>query len=275
MSDQIVIKDGNICGPFLPAQNLAANMTNTIHTDELGKKAGMRGGVVVGTHHLDLFPPLLFEAFGPEWAKHGTISMFYTYAMLAGEERRAVIEAPPKDATDAQVKVWVETPDGKTICTGTASIGNPNEPSYVMALNPENADRKDIRILHDMHPGDDMGTADVILSPDEVDTFGGIVAPGKLYHLMRVGAGPEDKYISEGKEISFYGATEIRIVDGPLRANIPYLNGGTIACVGATKKTEFLWFDTYLEEKETGRRVAECRQMTRFMKQGSAAYGNA
>ncbi len=86
MPDEIVIRDGNLYGPFLAAQNEAAHMEHTIHTDEMGKKAGMRGGVVVGTHHLDLFPPMLFKAFGPRWAERGCLSIYYTYAILDGEQ---------------------------------------------------------------------------------------------------------------------------------------------------------------------------------------------
>ena len=40
-------------------------------------------------------------------------------------------------------------------------------------------------------------------------------------------------------------------------------------------KTEFLRLDAYLDEKESDRRAAECQHMDRFMKQESAAYGNA
>jgi hypothetical protein len=37
-------------------------------------------------------------------------------------------------------------------------------------------------------------------------------------------------------------------------------------CVGASPKTEFIWFDVTLEEKDSGGRVAELRQMIRWMK---------
>jgi len=277
MSDEIVVKDGNLYGPWLPAINYAADMKDTIHTDEMGKKAGMRGGVVVGTHHLDLFPPLLLRAFGPRWAERGSLSMYYTYALLDGEERRAVMALPPEGAKDAQVKAWVETPDGKTVETGTAAVGDPKELSYLMSQELVDARREDILILTDMHTGDSMGTHDILLTPADVgDNPGGIVAPSYCYHIMRVGEeDPTMKYNQGGKETSFFGATEIRNVDGPIRAGVPYRTGGKIACVGASAKTEFFWFDSWLEEKDTGKRVAECRHMSRFMKQASAAYGNA
>ena len=59
----------------------------------------MRGGVVVGVSHLDLLPPLLLRAFGQRWFERGSLSIFYTYALLDGEERRAVMAVPPEGAS--------------------------------------------------------------------------------------------------------------------------------------------------------------------------------
>ena len=89
----------------------------------------MRGGTIPGTIHLNLFPPLLIRAFGQGWFEQGTLSVFYTYATTDREEVRAVLGVPPAGAKEAQVEARAETPDGHTVLKGTASVGNPKEPS--------------------------------------------------------------------------------------------------------------------------------------------------
>jgi len=46
MSDAILIKEGQIYGMWRKAINAAAHMVHSIHDDAVGKKVGMRGGVV-------------------------------------------------------------------------------------------------------------------------------------------------------------------------------------------------------------------------------------
>jgi len=47
---------------------------------------------------------------------------------------------------------------------------------------------------------------------------------------------------------------------------VPYQAKGKLICVGAGPKTEFIWYDVSLDEKDSGKKVAEMRQMTRWMK---------
>ena len=70
MSDEITVKDGNILGTWHQARNYAIGMGDTIHSDEMARKVGFRGGAVVGISHLDLFAPLLLKAFGNRWFEY-------------------------------------------------------------------------------------------------------------------------------------------------------------------------------------------------------------
>ena len=47
--------------------NASQQAKGSIHNDEVATKLGFRGGTVAGSIHLELFPPLLVEAFGPRW----------------------------------------------------------------------------------------------------------------------------------------------------------------------------------------------------------------
>ena len=289
MSDEIMIKEGNIYGTWHVARNLAADLDDTIHSEELAKKMGQRGGMVAGWGHLNLFPALFLKTFGQQWFERGSLSIFFTYALTDGEELRAVMAVPPEGAKDVQVKAWMETPEGKAVGTGTASIGDPKELSYLMSQELVNAKREDIRILADMNAGDPMPTEDVLITQEDVDKrihtiqdpldwhkgdspWGGGILPLSFYYGAMSMGGPDHKYTEGVKAVSFFGATELRNVNGPVKVGVPYRSGGEFTCVGASPKTEFFWFDSYLDEKDSGKRVAEMRFLTRIMKASSPLW---
>lgn len=289
MSEEITLKEGNIYGTWHRARNWAIDMEDTIHSDEMAQKVGFRGGAVVGISHLDLFPPLLLKAFGPRWFERGSLSIYYTYALTDGEELRAVVGVPPEKETDVQVKAWMETPEGQTVGTGTASIGDPEEQSYLLSQELVNAEREDIRILDDMRPGDPLPTEDVLVTQEDVagrlstiqdpldwhrggSPWGGAILPLSSYYGAMSMGGPDHRYTAGAKAVSFFGATELRHINGPVKAGVPYRSGGEFVCVGASPKTEFFWFDSYLDEKDSGKRVAEMRHLTRIMKASSAIW---
>ncbi len=71
--------------------------------------------------------------------------------------------------------------------------------------------------------------------------------------------------------VPLYGAIELRYVNGPVFTGQPYRGGGTIASLGQSPKTEYLWYDAYLDDLD-GKRVAAMRMMYRFMKASSPLY---
>lgn len=284
MSDDIATKDGYIYGGWRRPVNIAANVRASIHDDETAQKLGMRGGTVAGSIHLEQFPPVLLKAFGPPWFECGSLSVYYTYATRDREEVRAVVGIPPEGAKDAQVEAWMETTDGHTVCKGTASVGRPKQPTSLRALESENAGEGELRILSGLKAGDRFPSRDAVITPEEVSErlkviteplewyegnspWGGAIAtPTLMFNAMRV-----DFHLPI-QAVSFQGATELRNVTGPVKVGVPYRAGGEVICAGATPKTEYFWFDAYLEERETSRRIAEMRMMRRFMKASSPLY---
>lgn len=284
MPDDIVTKEGYMYGGWRRAVNAAIHMKGSIHDDEMAQQLGMRGGAVVGIVHLNLFPPLLLKVFGQRWFERGSLSIYYTYALVDGEEVRAVIGLPPEGVKDVQVEAWAETPDGHTIGKGTVSLGEPKELSYLQATELKNAEPAELRILAGLKAGDELPSGDVLVTQETVDTAletitdsldwykgdspwgGAIVPPSAMYRAMQVG--PKEA----PQAVAFYGATELRNLNGPMKVGVPYRVSGKLACVGASSKTEYYWFDSYLEEKDSGKRVAEMRHMTRFMKASSPLY---
>ncbi|MCJ7541060.1 MAG: hypothetical protein MUO88_15515, partial [Desulfobacterales bacterium] len=72
--------------------------------------------------------------------------------------------------------------------------------------------------------------------------------------------------------VPFYGANELRYVNGPVMVNTPYKVKNKIMAAGVTSKTEYFWFDAQMFEQDSDKVIAEMRHMTRFMKAGSPLY---
>lgn len=291
MSDDITVKDGSMYGGWRKPVNIWMNLPGSIHNDDVAEKVGMRGGTIPGTIHLNLFPPLLLKAFGQRWFEKGSVSMYYTYATMHLEEVRAVIGITEEGTKDVQVEAWVEMKDGKKVATGTVSVGEVKEPSYLQSQEFKNAEPDELKILSGLKAGDKLPSNDVLIKPGDSDKVldtitdpldwyktespwgGPILYPAGMYHaLMLTPRLPDNKKV---EAVGFFGATEIRLVDGPIKVGVPYVAKGELICVGASPKTEYFWYDSYLEEKESGKRVAEMRKLTRFMKASSPLYQDA
>jgi hypothetical protein len=261
-----------------------------IHNDEVAQRVGMRGGTIPGTIHLNLFPPLLIELFGRRWLEKGSISMYYTYATLDREEVRAVVALPPEGREDVQVEAWVEMPDGRVVAKGTVSVGEPTETSYVRSIELKNAAPGELRILASVCAGQETPARDdVVFTQEEldrvletitdpIDWYRGsspwgpsVLNPASMYTVLNAGLPAS----TAAPAVGFFGATDIRLVNGPIMVGVPYRTTGKVVCAGASPKTEFAWVDSQLHEKASGKLVAEMRHMTRLMKAGSPAYQEA
>lgn len=285
MASDVLIKDGFMFGPWRKSVNAAASMKDSIHDDAVGRSVGMRGGVVAGTVHLDLFPPLAVKAFGNKWFEQGSVSMFYVYATLHGEEIRAVIKMPQPDARDAQVAARIETTDGKIVMEGTIAIGAPKVPTHLRAMQFKNSPQEELRILKGIKAGDVLKPREpvAIAAEEEIASWnsrleewldwyrgnspwGAAIIPlSRLSWLMQ--AYP-DKTL---QAVPFYGATEIRFHNGPAKIKMPYKVDGKVVCVGVGGRTEFYWIDTKLRDG-SGKLIASMLHLHRLMKSGSPLY---
>lgn len=296
MTDDIEIKEGKMYGGWRAPENLARASTTSIHDDDVAKSVGMRGGTIQGTIHLSMFAPLAQKIFGDRWFEHGTVSMYYTFATVDKEEVRAIVELPP-DTTgemlpvatkDMQVNAWAELKNGQQIMTGTVSVGSPKEPSYLQAVELRNSEPEEIRILARHKVGDELPAKEILFTQEEANSGlrritdqleyytdkspwgNAIIYPTAMFEAMAFGFAhtATDEY----QAVPFYGATEIRNINGPALIGVPYVAKGKFVSIGASKKTEYLWLDSTLEEKETGKIVASMRHLNRFMKAGSPLY---
>jgi hypothetical protein len=284
----INIKDGFMYGGWRAPKNLWMDMKTSIHDDSVAKSVGMRGGTIPGTIHLSLFAPLMLEIFGQRWFEKGSLSLYYTFATTHLEEVRAVVKMPSDDSKDIQVEARIEMQSGQVVATGTVAVGEPEELSYIQALDLKNSDPKDLRILAGYKVGDELRSRDILMTQedldkglpaitDHLDYYKGkspwgksILSPTAMYGVMALGGYTLDS--ERAQAVPFYGATEIRNVNGPVLIEVPYKATGNLVCVGISKRTEYFWHDSFLKEKESGKLIASMRHLNRFMKAGSPLY---
>ena len=279
-----------ITGPVRVPRNLAANVTGSIHDDATATALGFRGGTVAGSIHMDQFPPLLLDAFGPRWFETGSLSLYFRTATTDGEPVRALVERPPPDGSDAQVRAWATTPDGVVVAEGTAAAGRPQAESALRGRDLRPVDPAELRILKALRPGDALGDCQVLLDgsrqraaiaadamTEPLDWYtsnspwgGPVAAPSTVVHLLYSDLLAGIRH-SMGQHVGLFGAIEINFRGGPVFVDCAYRVTGQVTALSQTPKTEVLWFDSRARDG-SGTVVAEMRMMLRQMKQSSPLY---
>ncbi len=145
--DEVEEKDALYIGRWRRPVNTAIDIKGSIHDDTAAQDLGLRGGTVAGSIHMELFPPLLLKAFGQRWFDQGNLSLYFLDPTTDREEVRALVAVPSSGASDVQVNVWMERPSGVKICEGTAAVGNPGEPSALLARDLNRFPPGELRIL--------------------------------------------------------------------------------------------------------------------------------
>ncbi|HVA77232.1 MAG TPA: hypothetical protein VNF27_05020 [Candidatus Binataceae bacterium] len=291
MKSEIELRDQVFVGPLRRSVNNAHDVRGSIHDDSTATKLGFRGGTVAGSIHLELFPPLLLRALGQRWFERGTLSMYFLNATTDREAVRAFVKQPLGDVADTQVDAWIEREDGMRVAEGSASIGNPSEPTALLRKPIDRFDAGEMRILANLKAGDRFENREVILPraanaermkviTEPLDWYAGpspwggaIATPASMVHLLY--AEPIATLRGKiGAAVGLFGAIEIRNINGPILIEHPYRVGGRVVALGQSPKTEYMWFETELDDRE-GKRIAEMRMLLRFMKASSPLYRQA
>src|SRR4051812_11604957 len=76
VSNTVEIKPGHIYGEWQQPVNKWQGLPNSIHTDAVAEKVGMRGGTIPGSVHLGHFRPILDKLFADRWLKTCAVSMY-------------------------------------------------------------------------------------------------------------------------------------------------------------------------------------------------------
>ena len=283
-----ITKDGIIAGPVRRSVNGSHDAKGSIHDDATASKLGFRGGTVAGSIHMELFPPLLLQAFGQRWFERGTLSTYFINATTDREAVQAFMTEPPAGATDAQVDVWANREDGMRVAEGTASVGNCGEPTALLRRPLDRFEAGELRLLAGVEPGRKFEQVDVRLeSATQADRLGritenlpwysqpspwgnSIATPAAMVQLLYAKS-VETLRGNLGPAVGLFGAIELRNINGPVQVETDYVVNGHVVAVGQSPKTEYMWFETQMDDL-SGKRIAEMRMLLRWMKASSSRY---
>lgn len=285
---EVRVEDGALVGPLRQSVNNSKEESGSIHDDATARRLGFRGGTVAGSIHMELFPPLLREAWGRRWFERGTLSLYFVNATTDREPVRAFLRQPPAGAADAQVEAWVERDDGMQVAQGTASVGDPGVPTALAGRPLERFEPGELRILASVRKGLRFEPVRVVCPPEEqarrlevttepMDWYRGEGSPwGKapvmVAPLVQMLYARSVAQLRGGiGAVGLFGAIELRNIDGPALVGEEYTCSGEVIAVGQSPKTEYFWLETGLDDSG-GRRVAEMRMLLRFMKASSELY---
>jgi hypothetical protein len=282
--DEILERDGVLVGPERAPVNPAQQ--GSIHDDSVARKLGFRGGTIAGSIHMEQFPPLLLRAFGSDWLRSGSLSLYFLYPTLHLEPVRCFVRAP---GPDARTEVWMENEGGTRVCEGSASVGAPDRDSALRARLERAPARGDVRILAALQPGMKLAPTPARIGSEELDErlrhltepldayrggppWNGPVLPPTLtvQALRRAEAGLES--LRAVRAIGLFGAIEVQYENGPLFAERDYVAAGRVLAVGETPRSEYFWYESEVRESEGSPCAARMLMMLRFMKGSSPLW---
>jgi hypothetical protein len=283
--------DEFLVGPVVRPTN--RHYASGIHDDSTAQAAGFRGGTIAGSAHLDTLVPLALDLCGQQWFETGSVSFTFKYPTTDGEPTLAMIE---RTDTGGQHAARVETPDG--VLVGFGTVGAPGA-SAVTQLHSSalRHDRSNARILQSVEAGDPIGPG--------IDTIDGDNLLGRVEHGLITE--PIEWYRKPSPEspwgaqivppsavidsvnrvvsahfatlppaVGMWSALEVRFVNGPVLADVPYRITGEVAAIDDSPKTEIIWQDCTLSraDRDPGDVVASVRIQSRFVKSTSALWSD-
>jgi acyl dehydratase len=98
------------------ARNHHTQSNNRIHSDDVARRYGFRGGLVPGVTVFAYMTRPVAEAWGREWLEGGALSARFALPVYDGQE----IAVEAHEAGDGALDLTVRTPDGTVAASGQA-----------------------------------------------------------------------------------------------------------------------------------------------------------
>jgi hypothetical protein len=267
-------------------RNDGATAGGTFRVGPDGDGVVYRGRAVSARVHLEAVPPVLLEAYGEEWFRRGTLSMWFRAPTFDGEATQVVAHRWPDRPL---LSLRIERPSGEVVAVGTAALGEPDEASELELRFLRAGPGRPVRLLAAVEPGDRLPRVTARLDGAaqlERVADGAVVAPLPWYSGGSPWGGPIATPYTEVSAlghlptgplraavppcVAVYQGVELRHVTGPLVLGRTYRFGGRIIEVGADGEAELVWFRTWADD-EAGRRVAELTVLARLTPDPDAA----
>jgi hypothetical protein len=270
----------NTIGPVRTPANRSIDAAGSIHDDATAQRLGFRGGTVAGNIHLDQFPPLLVDAYGPSWFERGTLSMYFRAPTT---DREPVIAVHNRSSTAA----FIVTPTGTVVAEGEAGIDIAAGTTQLRRRDRRPTEPGTLTLLHDVRLGADIDAGptsvdhhrqiELLEGPDmltepldwyrDASPWGPPIAcPSVAVDTLWA---PFERRLrgTVGRAVGLYGAIELAFDRGPLVVGADYALHGRIVTVSDSPRTEIFWAET--EASDERGRVATLLMMIRLLKQPS------
>lgn len=270
-----------LCGPWRRPTNNSSHEAGTIHDDATARGLGFRAGTVAGSIHMEQFVPLLQHAFGPQWQRTGSLSLWFSAPSVDGEAVRAMVQ----DTAGEQRRVRMVRRDGSEVLWGTASP----------ALDTHGALRERLagmrpgepaRMLARVHPGFRASGLPTRVPrahvqqrlPRITECLATFSLPGDLaeaplsaaVHALRVFE--ERLPVARSGFVGLFGGIEWQWLRGPMHVDRPYEVAGRVLAVTDSPRSEMLWTETVVRDPALGQDVARMLMLSRLLKQSSSLW---
>jgi hypothetical protein len=270
-------RDGLLLGPLRPPV--------------LAPRAVLRGvaQIVPGSIHLEQLPALLLRAFGQRWFETGNISIYFQNATGETDAVRGLLRLPAAGVQNQQVECWLERADGLRVGEGTAAIGAPDRSSELRRRLGHRRPVGTLRMLADRAPGHRSGPIPVRIPlsaqqqrlariPEPLEWFATrspwgdpILSLSALVQALRVADAGFGK-LRGGAAVGVCGAIELQYLRGPVFAEREYRCSGEILALGESRRSEYCWYESRLEDPQQREPVASMIMMLRYMKDASPLW---
>lgn len=292
-----------LCGPLRqPRQMLATQAYGghaSIHDDAMAGRLGFTAGPIEGPTHFSQFVPLLAHLWGREWFESGCFSAHYQTMVVEGESVRAFVEPPAAGARRA--RAWAEKADGTLVLEASASLLPDDAPTLLEARMAQLREPGPLVILSDLHVGmtgaedepvrmamdQHMGALypfslaqklAVITEPSPwysdgaASPWGRPVIPLEMVSVLAEYSSAAARFPVKGPAVGLFADQQIRMVDGPLFVDEPYLLRREIVALSQSKRTESFWVRTRIFDATGTRLKAEMLLNHATLKQSYAGY---
>jgi hypothetical protein len=272
-----------VTGSWRRPKNTSADEKGGIHDDDTAQGLGFQGGTIAGSIHMEQFPPMLVDYFGPGWWTDGGMSLYFRAATIDHEPVCCKMEP----INDSKARIWMENEAGAVVMEGTASLGDDAD-SEVSRRVAANRPASDLRMLADVSIGIDSPNCSVRIAEESIDErlsvitepmpcysdselYGGRVAPmAACIHAFR---DVEPHIIPvNGPYVGLYGSIEVQYLGQPVVSGREYLAHGHVIALSDSPKTEICWYTAWLRDPEIGVAVARMTKMDRLMKDASPLW---
>lgn len=293
--------DITLTGPFRrPVQMLAQQEFDghsSVHDDATAASLGLAGAPIEAPTHFSQFDPLAALVWGRDWFERGCISAHFRTMVVEGEEVQASLTL---DGRSGAARVEAHKADGTPVLVGTASA----DPRYRdTELENRLASLGDPGPLHVIDRLEVGMTQEPITGSVNFDDANGSGYPFTLAAKLAAITEPHAWYTPDGGPGSPWGRAvlpfemisvlshkypapwpvrspalglfldlEVRLVEGPVFVDQPYVLERQIVGLGQSRRTESYWTRTKITDSTSGRLTAEVLLHSGVFKESYPGY---